>query len=82
MPSLRARLLRALKEGTVKCIGETAMTVKKKIMVPTWLEQSRGFRIGSNGEIEVMTQAETEAVVERAIREAMRRGLASSRTLH
>jgi hypothetical protein len=29
-----------------------------------------------------MTQAETEAVVERAIREAMRRGLASSRTLH
>ena len=48
----------------------------KKIMVPAWLEQSCGF--GSNSEIEVMTQTETEAVVERAIREAMRRGLAAT----
>jgi hypothetical protein len=51
-------------------------------MVPTWLEQSCGFRIGPNGEVEVMTPAETEAVVKRAIWEAMRRGLAASRTLH
>ncbi|MEH2480639.1 hypothetical protein V1282_003996 [Nitrobacteraceae bacterium AZCC 2146] len=47
------------------------MRVKKKIMVPAWLEQSAGFRICPNGEVEVMTQVETEAVVNRAIREAM-----------
>jgi hypothetical protein len=58
------------------------MTRKKKIMVPTWLEPSCGFRIGPDGEVELMTEAETQAVVERAFREAMRRGLAASRTLH
>lgn len=49
------------------------MTAKKKMMPQTWLEgeQSVGFRIGPNGEVEVMTEAETEAVVKRAIREAM-----------
>jgi hypothetical protein len=44
---------------------------KKKIIVAAWLEQACGFRIGPNGEVEVMTQAEAEAVVKRAIREAM-----------
>jgi hypothetical protein len=49
------------------------MTVRKKIMVPERLEgeQPPGFRIGLNGEVEVMTEAEAEAVVKRAIREAM-----------
>ncbi len=46
---------------------------KKKMMPQTWLEgeQSVGFRIGPNCEVEVMTEVETEAVVKRAIREAM-----------
>ena len=49
------------------------MTVRKKIMAPARLEgeQPAGFRIGANGEVEVMTEAEAEAVVKRAIREAM-----------
>jgi hypothetical protein len=51
------------------------MTAKKMMIPWAWLEgeQSVGFRVGPNGELEWMTQAETEAVVERAIREAMYR---------
>ncbi|MEH2473650.1 dihydrodipicolinate synthase/N-acetylneuraminate lyase [Nitrobacteraceae bacterium AZCC 2161] len=33
--------------------------------------QPGGFRIGSNGEVEAMTEAEAEAVVKRVVREAM-----------
>jgi hypothetical protein len=81
-PSLpHTQLLRASREKAAQNRRET-MTRKKKIMFPTWLEPSCGFRIGPDGEIEVMSPAETEAVVERAIRDAMRRGLAASRTLH
>jgi hypothetical protein len=62
------------------------MTAKKKMMPQTWLEgeESVGFRIGADGEIEMMTRAETEAVVERAIREAMYRAgwPRFARTLH
>jgi hypothetical protein len=48
------------------------MTARKKITPQTRLsDQSAGFRIGPNGEVEVMTEAEAEAVVKRAIREAM-----------
>jgi hypothetical protein len=50
------------------------MMTKKKIVRPMGLcDQPVGFRIGADGEIEMMTQAETEAVVQRAIREAMYR---------
>ncbi len=57
---------------------------RKKIMVPTWLEPSCGFRIGPDGEVEVMSPAETEAAVNRAIREAMYRAgwPRVERTLH
>lgn len=62
------------------------MTTRKKMMPKKWLEdeQSVGFRIGSDGEIEMMTQAETGAVVKRAIREAMYRAgwPRFTRTLH
>jgi hypothetical protein len=58
------------------------MTRKKKIMAPAWLDPSCGFRIRPDGEVEVMTPAETEAVVKRAIHEAMRRGLTARLTLH
>jgi hypothetical protein len=49
------------------------MTARTKTMrrTPVESDQPGGFRIGPNGEVEVMTQAETEAVVKRAIREAM-----------
>lgn len=42
---------------------------------PKWLEGEPrvGFRIHSNGELEVLTEAETLALVLRAIREGMRR---------
>ncbi|MEH2563498.1 hypothetical protein [Bradyrhizobium sp. AZCC 2289] len=61
------------------------MTVKKKIELQTRLsDEVPGFRIGPNGEVEIMTQAEVEAVVERAIREAMYRAgwPRLGRTLH
>jgi hypothetical protein len=47
-------------------------------------DEVRGFRIGPNGEVEVMTEAEAEAMVRRAIREAMHRAgwPRSNRTLH
>jgi hypothetical protein len=81
-----ARLLLASRARTMKYTGETTMTAKKKMMPPTWLEdeQSVGFRIGADGEIELMTRAETEAVVERAIREGMYRAgwPRPNRTLH
>jgi hypothetical protein len=38
---------------------------------PVASDQSAGFRIGPNGEVEMMTEAEAEAVVKRAIREAV-----------
>jgi hypothetical protein len=48
------------------------MTARKKIVPQTRLsDQSAGFRTGPNGEVEVMTEAEAEAVVKRAIHEAM-----------
>jgi hypothetical protein len=49
------------------------MTAKKKMMPQTWLEgeQPAGFRIGPNGEVELMTQAEADAVLKRAFQEAM-----------
>jgi hypothetical protein len=47
------------------------MTARKKIVPQTRLsDEVPGFRIGPNGEVE-MTQAEADAVVKRAIREAM-----------
>jgi hypothetical protein len=52
---------------------------------PTWHEgvQPAGFRIGPNGELEWTTEAEAEAVVHRAIREAMvAAGWRRDRTLH
>jgi hypothetical protein len=61
------------------------MMTRKKIVRPMELsDQPVGFRIGADGEIEMMTQAETEAVVRRAIREAMYRAgwPRPNRTLH
>ena len=60
------------------------MTAKKMMPQTRLSDEVPGFRIGSNGEVEVMTQAETEAVVQRAIREAMYRAgwPRSNRTLH
>jgi hypothetical protein len=47
------------------------MTARKKIVPQTRLsDEVPGFRIGPNGEVE-MTQAEADALVKRAIREAM-----------
>jgi hypothetical protein len=47
------------------------MTARKKIVPQTRLsDEVPAFRIGPNGEVE-MTQAEADAVVKRAIREAM-----------
>jgi hypothetical protein len=47
-------------------------------------EEVLGFRIGPNGEVEVMTEAEAEAMIRRAIREAMHRAAwpRSNRKLH
>jgi hypothetical protein len=44
------------------------MTARKKIMPETWLEreQPAGFRIGPNGEVDVLTEAEVDALVRRA----------------
>jgi hypothetical protein len=48
------------------------MTARKKIVPQTRLsDEVLGFRIGPNGEVEVMTQTEADAVIKRAIREAM-----------
>jgi hypothetical protein len=49
------------------------MTARTKTMrrAPVASDQSAGFRIGPNGEVEMMTEAEAEAVVKRAIREAV-----------
>ena len=48
------------------------MTARKKIVPQTRLsDEVPGFRIGPNGEVEAMTEAEAEAVVERVVREAM-----------
>ena len=48
------------------------MTARKKIMPQTRLsDEVPGFRIGPNGEVEAMTEAEAEAVVKRLVREAM-----------
>jgi hypothetical protein len=60
--------------------------MRAKKMMPHALlsDEVRGFRIGPNGEVEVMTEAEAEAMVRRAIREAMHRAgwPRSNRTLH
>ncbi len=61
------------------------MTARKKIVPQTRLsDEVPGFRIGPNGEVEVMTEAEVDAVVKRAIREAMYRAgwPRLGRTLH
>jgi hypothetical protein len=59
---------------------------RKKIIATARLEgeQPAGVRIGPNGELEVMTEAEADAVVKRAIREAMYRAgwPRFTRTLH
>ncbi|WFU45828.1 hypothetical protein QA640_44170 (plasmid) [Bradyrhizobium sp. CB82] len=59
---------------------------KKKTKLQTLLESEPrvGFRIHSNGEVEVLTEAETLALVLRAIREGMQRAGWSrlGRTLH
>ena len=49
------------------------MIVLAKIKPQTWLEaeQSVGFRSGPSGELELMSPAETEAAIMRAIREAL-----------
>lgn len=48
---------------------------KSKMISPTWLEGEPrvGFRIHSNGEVEVLTEAETVAMVLRTIYEGMQR---------
>lgn len=48
---------------------------KKKMTLPRLLESEprAGFRILGNGELEMMTEAETYAAVMRAIREGVRR---------
>jgi hypothetical protein len=61
------------------------MTARKKIVPQTRLsDEVSSFRIGPNGEIELLTEAEAEAVVRRAIREAMYRAgwPRLGRTLH
>jgi hypothetical protein len=49
------------------------MTARTKTLrrTPVESDQPGGFRIGPNGEVEAMTEAEAEAVVERVVREAM-----------
>ena len=49
------------------------MTVKTKIMRPARPEsdQPAGFRIGPDGNVEVLTTAEADALIRRAIYEAM-----------
>lgn len=51
------------------------MMTTKKMTSPTWpdSEPRVGFRIHSNGEVEVLTETETLALVLRSIREGMRR---------
>ncbi|UQR67626.1 hypothetical protein LRP30_21295 [Bradyrhizobium sp. C-145] len=46
----------------------------KKKMSPMWLEGEprAGFRILANSEVEMMTEAETYALIMRAVREGMR----------
>jgi hypothetical protein len=60
------------------------MTAKKKMPHTRLSEEVPGFRIGPNGEVEVMTEAEAAAVIRRTIREAMHRAAwpRSNRTLH
>jgi hypothetical protein len=59
---------------------------KKKKTLPMLLESEprAGFRILANGEVEMMTETETYALVMRAIREGMRRAgwRRLNRTLH
>jgi hypothetical protein len=49
------------------------MTARTKTTRRTQIksDQPGGFRIGANGEVEAMTEAEAEAVVKRVVREAM-----------
>jgi hypothetical protein len=49
------------------------MTTRTKSMRRTQseAEQPTGFRIGSDGEVEMLTRAETDAIIRRAIYEAM-----------
>ncbi|WP_155255101.1 hypothetical protein [Bradyrhizobium elkanii] len=61
------------------------MTAKKKMIPPTWPEGENpaGFRIGPDGELEWMTEEEADALVKRAIGEAMiAAGWRRKRTLH
>jgi hypothetical protein len=57
------------------------MTAKKQTRLN---DEVGGFRIGANGEVEVLTEAEAEALVWPVIREAMHRAgwPRPKRTLH
>jgi hypothetical protein len=56
---------------------------KTKIMRPTWRkgDSPAGFRIGPNGEIEEMTEAEAQAAIWRVLREVCA-ALSPKRRLH
>jgi hypothetical protein len=61
------------------------MTVKTKKILSMQSEDEGpcGFRIGPNGEVEFLTRAETDAVIRRALYEAMvDAGFRRRRTLH
>ena len=62
------------------------MTARTKTMrrSPVESDQPGGLRIGPNGEVEAMTEAEAEAVVKRVVREAVYSAgwPRSERTLH
>jgi hypothetical protein len=62
------------------------MTARKKIVPQTRLsDEVPGFRIGPNGEVEVLTKAEVDALIARTLREAIEAGLPIRRfeqTLH
>jgi hypothetical protein len=57
-------------------------------MSPTLFESDKpaGFRIGPGGDVEVLTEAEADAVIDRVIREAMDQAIrpmgSRQRTLH
>jgi hypothetical protein len=68
----------------VNHIGETTMTAKKRMPQTLLSDEVPGLRIGPNGEVEILTEAEVEALVLPAIREAMHRAgwPRPKRTLH
>jgi hypothetical protein len=60
------------------------MKMRKKIVAPTLFEsnQSVGFRVHPNGEIELLSERETSDIIARTINAAVARGLGGRRTVH